>query len=167
MTLALSRAVGLLAGCLTAVSELKTRSTKDEVTVRRAIRPQRREVQIILEQHLLAEVAETLPTARREVQVLLEHLADVVDYSRQHPVNGQFEQSLERAEQLAGQLIDEVTAGKPKEGRITPDRVRTRRPFRLGYKGGPPALRRTERGTPHGRSRRSHSETYTFVGACY
>src|SRR5262249_44797985 len=147
--------------CLAAVSQLRLRGKTDESTVRNTIAPQKAALQRILQERLLAELAESLPDAKRQVQIAIEHLSDVVDYSR-HPSDGKYEQSVERAEGLLGQLVQEVTEGKPKEGRIEAVRVRTRRPFGLGYKGVAPPLRRTERGVKNG-VRRSHVES----GACY
>ena len=182
MSQKLTRAVGLLSACLTAVEQC-LRGTKNEATVRNAIKPKKRDLQIILEEGMLNEVAPpskamrkrggqivqvaaALPAVKREIQVVLEYLSDAIDYSR-HPRETKLEQSLEVAASLLKQLIEEITAGEPKAERIEAVRVRTQRPFGQGYKGGAPPLRRTERGVATNGSRRSHIETYSFVAACY
>lgn len=167
--LALSKAVGILQACLAAVTSLIGRRecachAACGLQNKRNIRHEKGQLQLILQEGLLAEVNDTLPTARREVQCVIEHLTDAADFADRSSHAGDYGTRLVEARDLLAQLIEEITNRKQNGNRVEAKRHRTARPFACGF-ATCVRLRRSERGVPeHHRPRRRHG---SFVSSCY
>lgn len=168
--LALTKAVGILEACLTAVIGLIGRSdctcyAACGLQNKRNLRTQKGRLQQILQEGLLAEVNVTLPTARRETQVVIEHLTDAADFAER---NGQHREEygarLAEARALLEQLIQEITHQRQNDTRIEAKRHRTKRPFAPGYQICV-RIRHVERGMPE--PVRSRRRRHSFVSYCY